>query len=463
MQHRDMRTAFWVIAALTLFRLGILVFTQAPIHGDEAQYWTWAKDLDFGYYSKPPMIGWVIALSTAIFGDGAFGVRALSPLLQGGTALIVMMIGSHAFNARVGALSGLTYALLPGVSWAATLISTDTPLLFFIALSTLFYLRGQAAYTGLGLGLGFLSKYAMSYWLIGAALDQAFRKNRWPLSHIVLAFALGLLVLTPNIIWNAGQDFVTVAHLGDNANLDAERGGFEGLIEFWGSQFGVFGPLTLLALIGALVSPSTWCNPTARSLALLTLPPLIVVTAQAILSRANANWAVAAFVPAVPLMVNWVCSLPKLRFVLPASFTLHGIIAAIVAVLVIFPTAIPYRPIEKAQTKLMVGPDLGTLLESHVDLPIITDDRMSTALILYYGRDLPLPPIHRLPHNQGAVTDHYQMTRPYDACEYDGPRLLLARHHKALPGHTPLSETQSVTAGRFTYHLTILVPDDGTC
>lgn len=458
-----MRNAFWVIAALTLFRLGVLVFSQTPIHGDEAQYWTWAKDLDFGYYSKPPMIGWVIAGSTALFGDGAFGVRALSPLLQGGTALIVMMIGTHAFTARIGALSGLTYALLPGVSWASTLISTDTPLLFFIALSTLLYLRGQMLGTGLGLGLGFLSKYAMSYWLIGAALDQAFRKDRLSMRSLLIILALGLLVLTPNIIWNAGQDFVTVTHLGENASLSSERGGLKGLLDFWGSQFGVFGPLTLLALIGALASPTTWRNPATRSLALLALPPLAVVTAQAVLSRANANWAAAAFVPAVPLMVYWVCQIPKLRFVLPVSFGLHGLVVALIAVVVIAPSALPLRQVEKAQTKLMVGPDLGALLADHTGLPIITDDRMSTALILYYGRNLPLPPVHRLPHPKGAVTDHYQMTRPYDACAYEGPRLLLGRHYKTLKDHTALSETRDVIAGRFTYHLTTLVPDDGSC
>lgn len=48
---------------------------------DEAQYWFWAKHPAWGYYSKPPVIAWLIAASTAVFGDGNFGVKMLSPLL----------------------------------------------------------------------------------------------------------------------------------------------------------------------------------------------------------------------------------------------------------------------------------------------------------------------------------------------------------------------------------------------
>ncbi|MGB0922303.1 MAG: ArnT family glycosyltransferase [Alphaproteobacteria bacterium] len=463
MKDKDLSRAIWLIAALTLFRIGALIFTQAPIHGDEAQYWSWAKDLDFGYYSKPPMIGWVIAFSTTLFGDGAFGVRFLSPLLHGGTALIILAIGRHLFGNRVGAWSGITYALIPGVSWASTLISTDTPLLFFIALATLFYVRGNAVGTGFGLGLGFLSKYAMSYWLIGAALDQALRKDRWSLGQIAIMLTIGVAVLVPNIIWNAGQDFVTVAHLGENANLHSKAGGLSGLVDFWGSQFGVFGPFIFLALIAALASPTTWRDPNMRTLALLALPPLIVVSTQAVLSRANANWAVAAYVPSVPLIANWLITHARFRFVLPATLGLHGIVAALIAVVIIFPASIPYRPLEKAHLKLMVGPDLGAALEGRMDLPLLTDDRMTTALILYYRRADDLSQMRRLPHPQNAITDHYQMTRPLDYCDSKGLHLLVARRANVPNILSAIAKTEQIKAGRFTYHLTIVEPSHDGC
>ncbi|MET0689113.1 MAG: hypothetical protein ABWY38_07955, partial [Methyloceanibacter sp.] len=49
--------------------LGILLAVRlAAVHAsttdlvlDEAQYWTWSRALDFGYFSKPPMIAWSFA------------------------------------------------------------------------------------------------------------------------------------------------------------------------------------------------------------------------------------------------------------------------------------------------------------------------------------------------------------------------------------------------------------------
>ena len=55
---------FWALP-----RLGITLYV------DEAQYWTWAQQLDWGYFSKPPGIAALIWLSTALFGDGIVGVN----------------------------------------------------------------------------------------------------------------------------------------------------------------------------------------------------------------------------------------------------------------------------------------------------------------------------------------------------------------------------------------------------
>ena len=51
------------------------------LYVDEAQYWTWAQNLDWGYFSKPPVIAWLIAASTALFGDGILAVKLSAILL----------------------------------------------------------------------------------------------------------------------------------------------------------------------------------------------------------------------------------------------------------------------------------------------------------------------------------------------------------------------------------------------
>ncbi|MBO0738304.1 MAG: glycosyltransferase family 39 protein, partial [Alphaproteobacteria bacterium] len=72
------------VAALTVLRLLWLALQPADLFPDEAQYWFWSQQLALGYYSKPPLVAWLIALTTHLFGDGEFAVRFAAPLLHAG-------------------------------------------------------------------------------------------------------------------------------------------------------------------------------------------------------------------------------------------------------------------------------------------------------------------------------------------------------------------------------------------
>src|ERR1051325_5649220 len=63
------------VAAITVVRLLWLAVHSPDLYPDEAQYWFWAQYPALGYYSKPPLVAWVIALTTALFGDSEFAVR----------------------------------------------------------------------------------------------------------------------------------------------------------------------------------------------------------------------------------------------------------------------------------------------------------------------------------------------------------------------------------------------------
>src|SRR5580692_175444 len=67
------------LAAITVARLLWLVVQPADLYPDEAQYWFWAQHPALGYYSKPPLVAWLIALTTAGFGDSEFAVRLAAP------------------------------------------------------------------------------------------------------------------------------------------------------------------------------------------------------------------------------------------------------------------------------------------------------------------------------------------------------------------------------------------------
>ena len=54
---------------LVLVKIIAVFSTDFNLFADEAQYWLWSKDLDFGYFSKPPLLAWCLWVYTSFFGD----------------------------------------------------------------------------------------------------------------------------------------------------------------------------------------------------------------------------------------------------------------------------------------------------------------------------------------------------------------------------------------------------------
>ena len=57
------------IGAITVFKIVAIFLTNYSLFGDEAQYWLWSKSFEFGYFSKPPFIAWMIACYSWLFGS----------------------------------------------------------------------------------------------------------------------------------------------------------------------------------------------------------------------------------------------------------------------------------------------------------------------------------------------------------------------------------------------------------
>jgi 4-amino-4-deoxy-L-arabinose transferase-like glycosyltransferase len=128
------RWAVALIGGLLLFRVFVVLLNPAGLHGDEAQYWAWAQDPAFGYYSKPPLIAWVIWTTTALFGDAEWAVRLASPFLHSMTAVLTYLTATRLYGAKTGFFASALYVLMPGVALSASIISTDAALLVFVAL-----------------------------------------------------------------------------------------------------------------------------------------------------------------------------------------------------------------------------------------------------------------------------------------------------------------------------------------
>jgi 4-amino-4-deoxy-L-arabinose transferase-like glycosyltransferase len=419
-EQRYLRIAALAGLAVTLARLLWLAVGTTDLYPDEAQYWLWSRTPDWGYFSKPPLVAWVIAGTTALVGDGSFGVRAAAPLFHLGTSLLVYAIARRLYEPRTACWSSVTFLTLPGISVSSLLISTDVPLLFFWAASLYAFLRARDEegwrwwlMLGVALGLGLLSKYAMAYWLLCAALFLAAeRRERRHLPRLLAAAALGLAIYAPNFAWNAAHSFVSYEHTGANANLGRSLFHPLELAEFVLSQAGVFGPLLFGALV-ALVATRALRGAPERILAWFSLPVLGIVTALSLLSRSNANWAAPAYVALTILVVAWLLRLGRMRLV-SASLALHVALAALLMggreAAAAVGIGVPARldPWLRLRGWSELGDAVGRLAAAHPGFVIASDDRELLAALAYYVR--PGPPRLAKWNADRVVGDHFDLT-----------------------------------------------------
>jgi len=348
----EWRAVLLVVAGLTAVRLAALFATPLELYPDEAQYWLWSRTLDWGYFSKPPMVAWTIWATTAIGGDSEAWVRLASPLFHAGTTLCVYATGRRLYGAQAALAGAALYLLMPGVQLSSLVAATDAPLLFFIALSLVAYVRlpeatGRrrlwlAASFGAATGLAFLSKYAALYALIALALHLMLSREAraaWTWASAGAALGAFLLVLAPNIAWNAAHGFATVQHTAANAAWGGRKlFNFAELGDFVVSQFGVFGPIPFAVLVGGGALLAWRRRLTSADLLLLcfAVPPLLIVTGQSFISRANANWSGAGYVAASILVGAWLVRW-RARGWLVGAIAMQAVVAAVFLACVLNP------------------------------------------------------------------------------------------------------------------------------
>jgi 4-amino-4-deoxy-L-arabinose transferase-like glycosyltransferase len=430
------------LLGLLAIRLVALYFNATDLFFDEAQYWSWSREPAFGYYSKPPLVAALIGASSAVCGDGTFCVRLASPLLHTLTAALVFLIGRRLYDDRVGLWAAIAFATLPGVSLSAGIISTDVPLLTAWALALLGLVGlvqdregwAPALALGLGLGLGLNAKYAMAFfpaslavWLI--VTPSARRLLRDP--RLWVALALGVALIAPNLAWNMANKFATFAHTADNAKWGGSLLHPGKAIEFLLAQAAVFGPILIAGLVLALVRG--WrdgLSDADRLLVCFTLPVLVAITGQALVSRAHANWAATAYVASSVLVPATLLRLSHERW-LRGSLGLHLALLAMLAIGTSlagrFALPLAGDPFQRTLGWSEIGTRTSAILADARErgqpyASVIADERAVTAALLYYMRDEPTPVKAWL--SGPRPLDHYEMTRPFRPG--DTPALLVS-------------------------------------
>ena len=437
------------LLGLLILRLAALAFNATDLFFDEAQYWSWAQEPAFGYYSKPPLIAALIGAAGEVCGDSTFCVRLASPLLHTVTAGLVFLVARRLYDDLAGLWAAVTFATLPGVSFSAGIISTDVPLLTAWALALLGLVGlvqdrdrwAPALALGLGLGLGLNAKYAMAFFPASLAVWLiATPSARWLLRdpRLWLALAIGVALIAPNLAWNMANKFATFAHTADNAKWGGSLLHIGKGLEFVAAQFGVLGPILAAGLI--LTLRRAWregLSAPDRLLLCFTLPVLVAITAQAFVSRAHANWAATAYVAGSILIPATFLRLGLDRW-LRLSLGVHlGILVLMMASTTFagrFTLPLAGDPFQRTLGWRELGERTRTILAAARDsgrsyAAVMADDRAVTASLLYYMRGDRTPIIAW--RDGPRPLDHYEMTRPFSQATGEPVLLVATRQDSA--------------------------------
>ncbi|MEO1175642.1 MAG: glycosyltransferase family 39 protein [Pseudomonadota bacterium] len=405
-------------SAVTALRVLTLYLSPTDLFFDEAQYWLWGQTLDFGYYSKPPMIAWLIRAVTELAGSiEPFWVRLAAPILHGVTGFVLgLWVGTIHRPAAIWTTA--IYLSMPIVAVGSWMISTDTVMAPFFALALWAWWRHlqskgnvSGVMAGLCIGLAMMSKYAAIYFWAGTVIVALVFGQRPTLRGALLALAGFLIAIMPNLLWNFANNLSTLDHTMDNADWVREGNevayNWSGLLEFLGSQIFVIGPVFFFVWLAALVRRS---DKTIRWLLAFSIPVLLVVCAQAFLSKAYANWAFAAYLTAVPL-VALALTMRGERGLLWSGLGINVALCLIVSALIVVPSLAPRvtdRYVGRAEmmSQIIDAAAGRTIVASHRHL--LADLFYTRALTGAGSEIFSIPP-------EGRAKNFYAQTHPWPA------------------------------------------------
>ncbi|MDP0499757.1 MAG: glycosyltransferase family 39 protein [Verrucomicrobiota bacterium JB022] len=329
---KEAKWFWWSLLVLTIVRALFVAFVPLELVGDEAYYWDWGRHLDWGYFSKPPLIAWMMGFAGWVGGNTAVGLRLVAVALGSLTLIFAFLLARKMFDARVAFWSAAALALMPGTAVANLILTIDAPLLLCwtgALWATWSWQRAGARFDGYWLAMvGFLAVGALAkqmmlvFPLILVIYLALSRETRSTLARPALwtGIVAQYLALLPPLYWNWQNDWITFEHTAHHFETDkvvtlGKRLGWLG--EFVGSQLGLMSPVLGVLLVIVLIRVvRNWggASLAQRFLWCFSAPALGVFVLMSLRQGINPNWP-AAFYPAalILLVACWLQPRPEER------------------------------------------------------------------------------------------------------------------------------------------------------
>ncbi len=295
---------FLVLLAF-LFVLNLLQSYFTELIYDEAYYWYYAQNLDWGYFDHPPMVAFLIKLSSFLF-DGELGVRFMSCVLSIGTYILLWLLIDNPKKKDYVVHFFLLVFSMTLMNAYGFFTLPDTPLLFFTALFLLLYKRFLKNPTiGISIALGVVMA-ALMYSKYHAVLVILFVF----LSNIKLikngkawvAVLIALACYFPHFLWLYQNDFISIKyHLSERPNQPYSFEKFT--LGYFVNLIAIFGLLFYWVYLSLIKTKAT--DKFTKALLYLTYGVLIFFFISSFNRRVQTQWIIIISIPMAVITFNY--------------------------------------------------------------------------------------------------------------------------------------------------------------
>ncbi len=359
------------MAAFSLANLLLHLLTSGiwGFHRDELLYLSMGSHLDWGYWSNPPVIGFLSWLIGFMPDPGPWVVRLIPALLS---TMLVYLTGLLARELGGGrssmAMACLGMLLSPAFLRVGVLFQ---PVIFDVLCWTAFayfvvrFMNDDRSLwlwcLGATVGVGMLNKYSIAFLVLGGLIALTFTPQRRLFADRRLYGAIGLavLIVLPNAIWQAVHGFPVIQHMQD---LHATQLAFVRPQDFLFEQLLIHLPVAFLWIVGLIAL----IRSRFRLLGWIFLSVLLLL----LFLGGKSYYTLGLYPPLFAAGAAWIEGHAR-RIVKVAVFSV-----ALMLALAISPFALPYLSVES-----MVAYSGGFVQATGVDAPVRWED----------GRAHPLP------------------------------------------------------------------------
>lgn len=349
-EDHKIRQVFIILLVVSFILRAFLAF-WLEFGNDEVYYVLYARFPDWSHFDHPPMIGWLMQVTSFnLLLNHEFYLRLSSVIILTFNTIIIFKIGQLIKNERTGLYAAILFntSVYSGII-TGIFILPDTPQNLFWIMSMWLILRifnGEPAdrkthllmmLTGLMIGLGMISKYTSVFIWFGIIAYIFSYDRRWlRQSSLYIALLISFVCFMPVLIWNFSNDFISFGFHTNRIAMNGNSFRFDYFLTEFAGEIIYSNPINYVIIVMAIIAlirkKITISKLNISLLLLLSLPLILTFLFFSLFRSTLPHWNGPAYSALLVISAAWLdsrTSVQKMPLILKSSMMLIILIITI--------------------------------------------------------------------------------------------------------------------------------------